>query len=52
MKDTYKDYRDQPDYIGACALMYAICTEEDITVQEALDKFGIDPYTQMQRNDG
>ena len=28
MKENYKDYKDEVDYDGACALIYAICSAD------------------------
>jgi hypothetical protein len=90
MSNNYKDYRDQPDFNGVCALVYAICSADSdkistydeerelwvnnrwningnyitefkcgkevdgVSVQEALDTFGITPYvdpSEMRKED-
>ena len=39
-----KEYTDEVGYKGTCALIYAILSSEEVTVQVALDRFGITPY--------
>ena len=46
--EDVKDYDDYEDFDGMCALIYAICNPECKTIQQALDKFGITPYIDVE----
>ncbi len=47
MYKDYLDFRDTPGYEGALALVYAICSKKEITVQDALDRYKITPYIEI-----